>query len=506
MRLHPILGYYRLHAGTDLRAYCGTPIMAAGPGTAQWRNGFGNQVLVNHGTVGGKNLMTSYNHLTRFAVSCRGQRYGYGRHRPLGGVRPPAFRVCERVSDRPDVRAALTGPGRAPGVGARPVPAPARPHPGNRYAVGHPYAGAPRTARGRARCPGRAPGRQHRQRRTAGHGWRRTAAARSSPRKGTPAGLRDRGHIEAGIVLSGTEVKALRMGRASLVDGYVAVKHGEASLEERPHPRVHRGHVDEPRPAPATAQGGDPAPRVQDAREGAHDGPPVLPRRPRHCEIALARGKRTSARRSARRTTARRSAPCGSATALTPRGASRPRSVPDAGPTRGDAVALDVRSRARQQPEAPWSSSAVAFRGRLNSGLSKRGADEETGAGTARPPARTRSSGRSRAVHQDPVDRRRARRGPRGALVPDRSRRRRARRLLGRPRAHVPQDAGRPERARTGCDPAGAGTGLAKGHCSSCGIAGGLLGRLAEPEEVATTRVPAVRDRRYPARKYPCGR
>ena len=33
MRLHPILGYYRLHAGTDLRAYCGTPIMAAGPGT-----------------------------------------------------------------------------------------------------------------------------------------------------------------------------------------------------------------------------------------------------------------------------------------------------------------------------------------------------------------------------------------------------------------------------------------------------------------------------------------
>lgn len=33
---------------------------------------------------------------------------------------------------------------------------------------------------------------------------------------------------EAGIVLSGTEVKALRMGRASLVDGWVEVKDGEA--------------------------------------------------------------------------------------------------------------------------------------------------------------------------------------------------------------------------------------------------------------------------------------
>lgn len=37
--------------------------------------------------------------------------------------------------------------------------------------------------------------------------------------------------FEAGMVLSGTEVKALRMGRASLVDGYVHVDHGEAWLE-----------------------------------------------------------------------------------------------------------------------------------------------------------------------------------------------------------------------------------------------------------------------------------
>jgi SsrA-binding protein len=35
---------------------------------------------------------------------------------------------------------------------------------------------------------------------------------------------------EAGIVLTGTEVKSLRMGRASLVDGFVDVEKGEAWL------------------------------------------------------------------------------------------------------------------------------------------------------------------------------------------------------------------------------------------------------------------------------------
>ncbi len=35
---------------------------------------------------------------------------------------------------------------------------------------------------------------------------------------------------EAGIVLHGTEVKALRMGRASLIDGWVEVRGGEAWL------------------------------------------------------------------------------------------------------------------------------------------------------------------------------------------------------------------------------------------------------------------------------------
>ena len=85
MRLHPILGYYRLHAGIDLRTWCGTPIYAAKAGTvqwAQWRNGFGNQVMLDHGLYNGSSLMTSYNHMTSFVVSggqsvAQGQLLGY---------------------------------------------------------------------------------------------------------------------------------------------------------------------------------------------------------------------------------------------------------------------------------------------------------------------------------------------------------------------------------------------------------------------------------------------
>ena len=86
MRFHPVLQYYRLHAGTDLRAYCGTPIMAAADGTvlyARYLDGLGNQVLIDHGySSGGSSVMTSSNHLTSFAVSSgqhvsRGQVIGY---------------------------------------------------------------------------------------------------------------------------------------------------------------------------------------------------------------------------------------------------------------------------------------------------------------------------------------------------------------------------------------------------------------------------------------------
>jgi murein DD-endopeptidase MepM/ murein hydrolase activator NlpD len=85
MRYHPILHYVRLHAGIDLRTYCNTKVYAGRDGIVLWsryRNGYGNQVMVDHGSVNGNSLMSSYNHLTRGVVHSgeyvdRGQLIGY---------------------------------------------------------------------------------------------------------------------------------------------------------------------------------------------------------------------------------------------------------------------------------------------------------------------------------------------------------------------------------------------------------------------------------------------
>ena len=50
MRKHPILGYNKMHRGTDFAAPSGTPIMASGSGTvtrARWCGGGGNCVKIN---------------------------------------------------------------------------------------------------------------------------------------------------------------------------------------------------------------------------------------------------------------------------------------------------------------------------------------------------------------------------------------------------------------------------------------------------------------------------
>ncbi|MEO6827439.1 MAG: SsrA-binding protein SmpB [Microbacteriaceae bacterium] len=46
---------------------------------------------------------------------------------------------------------------------------------------------------------------------------------------------------EAGLVLTGTEVKSLRAGRASLVDGYAFIDAGEAWLDAVHIPEYHQG-------------------------------------------------------------------------------------------------------------------------------------------------------------------------------------------------------------------------------------------------------------------------
>jgi len=53
---------------------------------------------------------------------------------------------------------------------------------------------------------------------------------------------------ECGIVLTGTEVKSLRAGRASLIDGFAMIENGELWLHGVNIP-IHRRNMDKPHPS-----------------------------------------------------------------------------------------------------------------------------------------------------------------------------------------------------------------------------------------------------------------
>jgi murein DD-endopeptidase MepM/ murein hydrolase activator NlpD len=79
-RVHPIYGTVRLHTGLDIGAPNGTRISAAQAGTvlvAGPSGGYGNYVVVSHGTVNGVNLSTGYAHMSSIGVTV-GQRVGAG--------------------------------------------------------------------------------------------------------------------------------------------------------------------------------------------------------------------------------------------------------------------------------------------------------------------------------------------------------------------------------------------------------------------------------------------
>ncbi len=83
MRKHPILGYNKMHKGTDFAAPSGTPIMASGSGTvtrARWCGGGGNCLKIKHNST----YETIYAHMKSFAKGIRegkkvrqGQVIGY---------------------------------------------------------------------------------------------------------------------------------------------------------------------------------------------------------------------------------------------------------------------------------------------------------------------------------------------------------------------------------------------------------------------------------------------
>ncbi len=83
MRKHPILGFNKLHQGTDFAAPTGTPIMASGSGVvtmAQKYKGYGNYILLKHNST----FKTAYAHLSKYGRGIRkgvrvtqGQIIGY---------------------------------------------------------------------------------------------------------------------------------------------------------------------------------------------------------------------------------------------------------------------------------------------------------------------------------------------------------------------------------------------------------------------------------------------
>jgi murein DD-endopeptidase MepM/ murein hydrolase activator NlpD len=80
-RFHPILGYTRFHAGVDLAAGYGSPIVAAADGrvvSAGWSGGYGNLVKIAHNG----NIQTMYGHMSRIVAVAgslvrQGQLIGY---------------------------------------------------------------------------------------------------------------------------------------------------------------------------------------------------------------------------------------------------------------------------------------------------------------------------------------------------------------------------------------------------------------------------------------------
>ena len=80
-RIHPTLGYRKLHEGTDFGANCGTPVYAAESGTVKLSgyksSSSGNAVVLDHGN----GVETEYFHLSSEAVSVgdtveKGQQVG----------------------------------------------------------------------------------------------------------------------------------------------------------------------------------------------------------------------------------------------------------------------------------------------------------------------------------------------------------------------------------------------------------------------------------------------
>ena len=83
MRLHPLLGYTRMHQGLDFGAPAGSAVVAAGDGVVEelrWAGGYGRWIKLRHAGA----IETGYGHLSAWAPGLRagsvirqGQVIGY---------------------------------------------------------------------------------------------------------------------------------------------------------------------------------------------------------------------------------------------------------------------------------------------------------------------------------------------------------------------------------------------------------------------------------------------
>ncbi len=154
MRMHPLLGFTRMHQGVgSRRASVGAPVLAAGDGVveeARWDGGYGRWLKIRHGP----GLETGYGHLSGWArgvtpgasvrqgqvvayVGASGESTGPHLHyeifkdgRQIDPRASPQFVLADRApSLDPDFRARRGGRGRRRLLhrrclrGAQPVPA-----------------------------------------------------------------------------------------------------------------------------------------------------------------------------------------------------------------------------------------------------------------------------------------------------------------------------------------------------------------------------------------------
>jgi SsrA-binding protein len=198
MRFHPLFHYWRLHSGMDIGAGVGSPIVAAADGEvvrAGYSGGSGNYTCIHHGSYQSKGIATCYAHQSQ--ISCtRASRCAAASSSDASAA--PATRRVPTCTSRcgSTVRRSTRRNGFPP------------------VSVD----GLTLSAAGVADNDGR------------------DAMPREKGRKVVASNRKARHDytildtFEAGVALTGTEVKSLRAGRASLVDAFAEVRGREVFL------------------------------------------------------------------------------------------------------------------------------------------------------------------------------------------------------------------------------------------------------------------------------------